>query len=208
MIDTRAVLAVAALALALPLGCSSSDKSSEKPKEPTPATPAAAAPEVLTVERSASGTLSARVKAINHSTRGVTLEDAHGHTAYFVAGPQVQRLDEVRVGDTVAADYSVSLIAERRAPTAEEAANPIIAIGATGRAPQGSDPAAGGVTGARVVTTVQAVDLAKMLVTLKGPMGDTVTIRARSAENIKKLHVGDTIIITWTEALVVSLVKQ
>jgi hypothetical protein len=54
---------------------------------------------------------------------------------------------------------------------------------------------------------LKAVDLANMLVTLRGPMGDTTMVRARNPENIKKLHVGDTIIITYTEAVGISLVK-
>jgi hypothetical protein len=46
-----------------------------------------------------------------------------------------------------------------------------------------------------------------MLVTLKGPMGDTTTVRSRNQENIRKLHVGDTIVISYVENSVISLVK-
>jgi hypothetical protein len=38
-------------------------------------------------------------------------------------------------------------------------------------------------------------------------MGDTTTVRARNPENIRKLSPGDTIVITYVEAMGMSLVK-
>ena len=42
-------------------------------------------------------------------------------------------------------------------------------------------------------------------VTLKGPMGDMTKVRARKPENIKKLRVGDTIVINYVESTVITL---
>ena len=198
----RASILTAVLVSASITGC----KSEQKPaKTEAPPTPAATQP--LTVRDSARVTLSAKVKAINYTTRQVTLVDAAGHSVEFVAGPEIQRLNEVHVGDTVNVEYVASLLAELRPPTAEESANPLAAIAVAGRTPQGNDPGAGAGMATRIVTTVQAVDLPNMLVTLKGPMGDTTTVKARNPENVKKLHVGDTIVITYTEAVAVSLTK-
>ena len=44
----------------------------------------------------------------------------------------------------------------------------------------------------RMVTTVQAIDLPTQSLTLKGPLGNTANVRARSLDNLKKIHVGDT----------------
>ena len=57
-----------------------------------------------------------------------------------------------------------------------------------------------------MVTTVEAVDVPSMLVKLRGPMGDTTTVRARKEENIRKLRIGDTIVITYTESASISAV--
>ena len=186
-----------ALASALP-GCASDKKSPTSP-------PAAAKP--LTVEDSARIKTTAVVKVIDYTTRVVTLEDPSGRMLTLVAGDQVRRLNEVKVGDTVAAEYVVSLLAELRPPTAEETANPFVIIEMAGRAPTSSAPAAGVGRSARVVTTVQAVDKPKMLVTLRGPSGDTITVQGRKPENIARLKVGDTIVVTFTESLAVGLEK-
>ena len=43
--------------------------------------------------------------------------------------------------------------------------------------------------------------------TLKGPEGKTVTVKAENPENLKKVKVGDEIEITYTEALAISVEK-
>ena len=59
----------------------------------------------------------------------------------------------------------------------------------------------------KVVTTVEGLDLSTQTVTLKGPMGNDVTVRASNLDNLKSLHLGSTIVVTYTEALAVSLEK-
>jgi hypothetical protein len=195
---TFASLALAAAALSL-AACADKKKS-----EPAPA-PAVAAP--VTYEDSATVAMTAKVEALDYSTRRITLRDSSGRASTFIVGQQVQRLNEVKVGDNVTANFTVSLDAELRPPTAEETANPIMITEVSSRSPQGADPSSGARRKVRLVTTVERVDLGNMLVTLKGPMGDTTTVRARKTENVKKLHVGDTIVINYTEEMTISLVK-
>jgi hypothetical protein len=200
----RATIVLSAAAAAAALACcqSASEKSTYSERSPAPM----ADPTPLRYEDSASVAVTADVEAIDYNKRLVTLRYPSGRVTTFTAGPQIQRLNEVKVGDQVTADYAVSLLAELRPPTAEEAANPISVVEVAGRSPQGTEPAAGMGRSIKVVTTVQAIDIDRMLVTLKGPMGDTTTVRARKQENIRKLHVGDTVVITYTEAAVVSAV--
>lgn len=179
----HAVLASAVFAAAL-AGCSSDEKKKEAEK---PATPAAVASEPLRVERSVEATVTATVKAVNYTTREVTLADKSGNEVTIVADKSVQRLSEVKPGDEVIVQYRASLVGELREPTAEERAHPIMAVAAAGRAPKSSDPA-GAVGGAvRVVTTVQAIDLPNMRVTLQGPMGDLAIVKAQKKENVERL---------------------
>jgi hypothetical protein len=161
----------------------------------------------LSVEESIEVGVTAKVKAIDATTRIVTLQDAGGHEVTLTVDPAVTRLNEVKVGDEVTAKYRASLLAELRPATAEEAAHPISAVTVAGKTPKGEDPAGGAGRAIRVVTTVEAVDVAAMRLTLKGPMGDTAVVRGRKRENLEKLRVGDTIVLTFAESLAVSLEK-
>lgn len=161
----------------------------------------------LSVEESVRAEVTARVSAINQATREVTLEGPSGRTIRFVADPEIQRLNEVRVGDMVRVEYVASLLAELRPPTPDESANPITIVDVAGRAAPGSTPAADAISATRVVTTVEAVDVPRMQVVLRGPLGDLTTVKARNPDNIRKLRAGDTIVLFLTEGVGVSLVK-
>ncbi len=192
--STRYALAIAAPFLFLaPMGCESADKSAET--------------ETLTRKESFKASLTAKVRAVDHANRIMTLEDDAGNSMTFRVSDEVRRLHEVRVGDKVTSDYTATLMAELRPPTPEEAASPITAIGIDGRSPTGSTPAAGVAYGWRVVTTVEAVDVPNLLVTLRGPMGDLAVVRGKYTEYVKQLKAGDTIVITFTESLVIALEK-
>lgn len=197
------VMLVAGLQTAALAGCSSPDM----PKEPATTSGSEASKAPLTVHESIEVSVTAKVKAIDQAARIVTLQDAAGHEVTLAVDERITRLHEVKAGDEVSARYQASLLAELRPPTIEEAANPIAVVGIGGRSPQGSSPAGGVAQALRVVTTVEAVDVPNMRVTLRGPMGDLAVVRGRKPENLQKLHVGDTIVMTFTESLAISLQK-
>ena len=62
-------------------------------------------------------------------TREVTLKGPLGNTVTFTVDQRVKRLNEVKVGDFVRADYYISIAAELRKPTPEEEKNPIVVAG-------------------------------------------------------------------------------
>lgn len=202
----HAILASAIFAASL-AGCSSDEKKKEAEKPATPAPAAVASTEPLRVERTVEDRVSATVKWINIATREVTLTDNAGHDVTITVDKSVQRLNEVKVGDEVVVNFVASLVGELREPTAEEKAHPIVAVAGAGRAPKTSDPAAGVAGAVRVVTTVQAIDIPNMRVTLRGPMGDMAVVKAQKKENIERLKINDTIVITYSEAMAVSLEK-
>jgi hypothetical protein len=176
-----------------------------------PATPAApvAAPAVkpLTVEKSALVTVTAKVEAINQTTREVTLKGPAGHSVTLTVDQGVKRLSEVAVGDDVTADYYVSIAAELRAPTEAEKKEPFVILTDVVRAPAGSAPAGGVLHAFRVVATIVGLDQATQTVSLHGPQGNVLDVRAEKPENFKKLKVGDTIVVVYSEALAISLQK-
>src|SRR6478609_7123955 len=69
-------------------------------------------------------TIAATVQAVNLETREVTLKGPQGNVFTVTADPAIMRLNEVKAGDDIVLDYSVSIATELRAPTAEEKANP------------------------------------------------------------------------------------
>lgn len=152
-------------------------------------------------------TLTAEVTAVNLATREVTLKGPQGNEVTVEAGPAVKRLDEVKVGDNVRVDYLVAVAAEVRPPTAEEAQHPLVIMDAGGRAPGESAPAGGVARQLKVVTTIEALNRPDQTVTVKGPMGNYLTARVADPERLTKVHIGDTVVIVYTEALAVSLEK-
>jgi hypothetical protein len=167
--------------------------------------PAPAAP--LSAERTVLVTVTAKVEAIDQAKREVTLKGPLGNVVTFVVDERVKRLNEVKVGDEVTADYYVSIAGELRAPTEEEKKTPLTILAGAARAPKGTAPAGGALRAFKVVATVIGLDLPTQSVTLQGPLGNSGTIRAENVEKLKQLRLGDTVIVTYTEALAISLQK-
>jgi len=165
--------------------------------------------EPLSAEESVLVTVTAKVQAIDHAKREITLKGPLGNVVTFTVDQRVKRLNEVNVGDNVTADYYISLAGELRAATEEEKETPVQILAETVRAPKDTEPAGGALHALKAVTTVVGLDLPTQSVTLKGngPMGYAATIRARNVDNLKKLRLGDTIVVTYTEALAISVEK-
>lgn len=152
-------------------------------------------------------TITASVEAINYTNREVTLKGPLGNSVTFTADLRVKRLNEVKVGDLVRADYYVSFAAELRKPTPEEAKNPFVELDIAAKAPPGTSPAAGGLRRFRVVTTIEGLDRPTQTVTVKGPRGNYLTARVADPANLTQMRIGENVVITLTEALAISLEK-
>jgi len=152
-------------------------------------------------------TVTASVEAIDLTNREVTLKGPLGNTVTFTVDQRVKRLNEVKVGDFVRADYYVSIAAELREPTAEEKEHPLEIVQAAAKAPPGTSPAAGGLRRFKVVTTIEGLDRPTQTVTVKGPRGNYLTARVADPSRLTKVRIGDNIVITYTEALAISLEK-
>jgi hypothetical protein len=174
-------------AAALAVGCAGSGGSSSQ------------AP--LRREDTAVAQIHARVVAIDQKKRLVTLTDDSGGAATFQADAAVKNFSQVRVGDELVGSLAESLVLELREPTAEErAAGPsILEVLAT--AEPGSKPAGEFVREIRAVLIIDAIDKKAGTATLRGPAGNSRTIRARDPRNLDLVKVGDPVVATYTEAL-------
>ena len=104
----------------------------------------------VTGRQSVQASVTATVQAIDYNTREVTLKGSLGNVVTFTVDKRVARLNEIKVGDEVTADYYVSIAGEARPATEAEKANPIQVLQETAKAPAGTEPAAGALRVIRV----------------------------------------------------------
>jgi Cu/Ag efflux protein CusF len=151
--------------------------------------------------------VTARIESIDAGKREVTLKGPLGNEETFVVDKRVKRFNEFKVGDNVTANYYVSLAAELRKPTPEEMKNPFMGLDAAGKAPEDAPPEVAGLRRYKVVTTVEGIDRPTQTLTLKGPLEHYHTVRVKDPSALTKLRIGDNIMVTYTEALAISLEK-
>ncbi len=147
----------------------------------------------------------ATVEAVVKDTREVTLKAADGALMTFKAGPEVRNFDRIRVGDRVTASYFQKLavfVAPRGGvPSASETES-------VERAAKGEKPAGGFTRNVNITATVEALDLAGRNITLRGPRGNTVTLRVGdNVRNLDRIKVGDMVVTEYTESVDIAVTK-
>ena len=151
----------------------------------------------------ASVQVTATVAKINQKTREVTLKADDGQEYTFVAGDEVKNLAQVKKGDIVVATYTEALAYEVK-KAGKAGATAAVAGGA---AAPGAKPA--GALGAAVTVTVAitAIDTKVPSVTFKAADGTTRTIKVKNPANLQGVSVGDTVDITYVEAIAIKVEK-
>jgi len=149
----------------------------------------------------------AQVNGVDLEKREVTLMGSTGGLVTVGVDEEVSRLDEFKVGDMITAEFWTYMKAEFREPTPAEKETPLVVLAEAGKAPEGMPP--GAVVGAVVkgVVTIEIINRPDMEVTVKGPRGRYVAIKAADQALIRKLNVGEVVILTYAEAMALSLEK-
>lgn len=195
--------ALVPLALAALLVAAASCSKKEETKTETPPASAQSAPvargEAATVHASFS------VEAVDVDKRLITLKGPQGNTAVYEVGEQVQRLSEIKAGDTIHADYTVGAVAELREPTAEEKSAPLTEVTDAVRGTPEEPPAAGIGRVVRAVASIESLDPAAQSVTVKGPEEGLVTVHVEDPAVFNSLKVGAPLVVTFAEKLVLSV---
>jgi Cu/Ag efflux protein CusF len=144
----------------------------------------------------------ATITAIDKAARAITLKGPKGNEVKVVAGPEVKNFDQLKVGDTVQAQYAESLVLELK----KGGGKPVAKTEKSGMASAkpGEKPAAIGARQVTVVGDVTKVDAATQTVTVKGP-NRTVDLNVKDREQFKLIKVGDQIEATYTEALALAV---
>jgi hypothetical protein len=147
--------------------------------------------------RSETGT----IEAIEVSTRTVTLRKPDGTLVSTVAGPDIKRFAELKVGDTVSAKYYENVVIRLKRP-----GEPDVDTGTKGTT--GAESVLPGGTRAKqrtITATITAIDMNMPSATFTGPNGWKYTSKVQDKEALAKVKVGDKVDIVWTEAVLVSV---
>ena len=195
---------ISALVLVAGTSCSKAPKEDTSAKTPetsqatTPSAPVARG-EAATVHAAFS------VEAVDVEKRLITLKGPEGNTGVYEVGDQVKRLSEIKAGDTIHAEYTVGAVAELREPTAEEKSAPLTEVTGAARGAAEEPPTAGIGRVVRAVASIESLDPNAQSVTVKGPEEGLVTVHVEDPTVFNNLKVGEPIVVTFAEKLVLSV---
>jgi Cu/Ag efflux protein CusF len=153
------------------------------------------------VSQAAAVTETAVIVAIDSTNRLITLKAENGATDTVVAGPEVKRFNELKVGDKVTFRYYESVVYAIQQPGAKPPA------GASAGLVRGTGPKPGGTMSEQLTTvvTIQAIDAKIPSVTIKTEDGSTMSFKIEDKKNLDGVKVGDKVQITYTRALAISV---
>ena len=145
-------------------------------------------------------TKTATIVAIDKTARVVTLQGKEGLTVDVLCGPEVQRFDALKVGDTVTFRYYESLVTSIRRPGAAKAPASAAVTRAPGAAP-------GGTVSQQMtaVVTLEAVDPKVPSVAVKTQNGHRMSFKVENAKNLEGYKAGDQVELVYTQALAVTV---
>jgi len=175
------------------------------PAQTAQAVAPAAKPTVLSRNETVILNYTGTITDVDYPNREVTLKDPNGRSETFEVDKSVQRFNEAKVGDKVSVDYYLGFNAQIRKPSAEEEQNPLVVMEATGRAGPNEAPTGTDQRQIRAVVTIEGLDRAKQTVTVKGPRGKYFVARVADPSRLDEVRIGDTIVLTFTEAAAISL---
>jgi hypothetical protein len=159
-------------------------------------------------ERMTAKQVTAVITAIDEKTRDITLQGPLGSTVTLKAGDAVTRFDEFAIGDLVQARYVESISGELRAPTEAERRAPWVELDAAGIAEANMAPGAAVGLVVRAVCTIEGMNRATHTVTVKDPRGNFHVIGDVNPMKMEGVALGDTVIITYSQAVALSLEKS
>jgi hypothetical protein len=163
------------------------------------ATLGAAPPKVV---KEMEAVMTATVVAIDLQTRIVTLKGEDGEVRDIKVGEEAVNLPQVKVGDLVTVKFYESIAVEVIQPGTYAGAGEKTAIV---RAKPGEMPGGMVAKQVSVTATITAIDKQKSTITLKGPEGNLTKVKVQDPTNLEKVKVGDELMITYTEALAISV---
>jgi len=149
--------------------------------------------------------ITATVYSIDPASRILVLQHDMGGVETLKVGPEVKRLEEFAVGDTVAVEYEQGLALEFQPAGSEWVPPTAVATDAPAGKDQG--PGASATSGIKGTVTITAINVGKRLVSIQGPGGNVFRVKAGPRIQLEKLKVGDRLLATYVEAVAIRLEK-
>jgi hypothetical protein len=147
--------------------------------------------------------LTTKIEAIDKTARLITLKDKEGELETIHCGPEVKRFDELKVGDTVSFRYYESIayvIRKPGQPSGLPAQTGPTVVRSKGARPGGT------VSEQETATvTIKAIDAKVPSITVLTKDGRTVSFKVEDKKNLKDVKLGDTVEVTYTEAVMISV---
>jgi len=157
----------------------------------------------LKIERADAVSVTAKVEAVDLKTRMVTLRSSQGKGFTVHAGDEVVNLPQVQVGDEVVVVY-VNAVSVRMAESGEFWDESVKEIA---QAVPGSKPGAVEVNERTFTATIEDIDKSLETASLRMPDGNLNVVKVKDPKNLDKVKVGDRIVITYSEAVGISVQK-
>ena len=188
--------ATAALGLASNYGASAQ---SEQPAGPAASASNEAVRSITVI------TIHGKIAEVDRSKKLVKLEGPKGEKITLkVENPY--NLKAAKVGEPVVTRFYEVVTIRKKKPGETV---PIASLqGGIATARPGGVPGAVAEQQGSLLVTVEAIDEAKGTATVKAPDGTAETVKARDPANLKKLKVGDELVVTLARALAISLEKE
>jgi hypothetical protein len=163
--------------------------------------------EITNLGRSETGIVQAQavITAIDADKRLITVKNYRGEESTHPLGAEVRNFAQLRKGDTVTISYIQSVAYELREPTADEKAVTTQITEGSARAQLGQKPGMAKGANLKSLVTIDAVNLDAETVDVRGPRGNVFTVKAKYPERLKSIKVGDTAVVSYTEAVVVDV---
>ena len=147
--------------------------------------------------------LSAQAVSVDKKTRTLTLKAPNGKVADVAVGEEVKNFGQIKAGDMVVVRVMQSLMLELQ--KVKSGTTGITATEGAVKAQPGQKPGVAAAREISAIATVTKVDPKSKTIDLKGPRGNTVTLDVQNPEHFKVVKVGDEVLVTYTEAVAVSV---
>ena len=151
--------------------------------------------------------LTARIEAIDHDARELTLVDGSGNSETVQLGPEIEDFDRFKVGDTVTFRYYESVAFAIRKPD-----QPRVLPSRSGETVvergQGPNPGATLSRQQTATLTIVSVDAEAPSLTALTEDGRRLSFRPFQQADVERLKIGDLIDVTYTYALEISVLPS
>jgi len=142
------------------------------------------------------------VVAVDKKARTVVIRGPRGGTEELQVPPEAQNFDTIKQGDVFRIKYAeavaLTVVPQGGEPSKGEAS-------CVKMAKKGDNPGGVAVRTRFISGKVEAIDYKSRYVTLRGPK-QTVSLKASDDVKMEKLHAGDRITVSYTQALAIEMV--